>query len=242
MMTNIELDLILPCYNPTNDHWHTDLIQNYRRFEAALGNGNRVFLVLVNDGSTTGIALNQIDVLRNQIIDFQYITYKKNKGKGFAVRAGIEASKHSFQVYTDVDFPFELQDMVNLVHQLRLTADLVLGKRLPVYEKQLPQKRKILSLGSHFFNRYLLNLPFTDTQGGLKGFNAKGKTVFLETQINRFLFDTEFILRATKAPNLKIVEIPISARSGIVLSEMGFKVIKNELLNLFILLKIRFFG
>jgi hypothetical protein len=75
-----------------------------------------------------------------------------------------------------------------------------------------------------------LDLPLYDTQSGIKGFNTAGKNVFLQTTINRFLIDTEFILRSSR-DNISIKQIDISLEPYVVFSNFGVKVIRTEMNN-----------
>ena len=96
-------------------------------------------------------------------------------------------------------------------------------------------KRKIISRACILLKKRFLNLPMYDTQSGIKAFNAMGKEIFLETTINRFLADTEFILRSHKK-NLSIKEIDLELEPYVQFSNFGLNVIKTELGNFFKLL------
>jgi glycosyltransferase involved in cell wall biosynthesis len=237
---NKTIDIVLPCYNPEEKTWHVDIKENIMVLESLFPELT-FYVTLVNDGSTRNVLMENIIYLKEQLLDFQYINYLENQGKGYALREGIKLATHDFVVYTDVDFPFELSCMQAMIDKLLLGKDIVLGERQFSYSNHLRRYRKILSSGSHVFNTLFLNLPFPDTQGGLKGFNQKGRAVFLKTIINRYLFDTEFILRACKQNDLIISTVPLTLREGVILSQMGLKVIKKEFGNIMRLLKIRFF-
>jgi hypothetical protein len=60
-----------------------------------------------------------------------------------------------------------------------------------------------------------LNLPDCDAQSGLKGMSYKGCEFFLQTKINRFLFDTEFVLKANHCKDICLQILPIQTRQGI---------------------------
>lgn len=238
---NKTIDIVLPCYNPEEKTWDVDIKKNIMVLEALFAELT-FFVTLINDGSVRNISDKNIAFLREQLPNFQYVTYAENQGKGYALREGIKLVNHDFLVYTDVDFPFEISCMKAMIDKLLLGKDIVLGERQFSYSNHLRRYRKILSSGSHVFNSLFLNLPFPDTQGGLKGFNQKGRLVFLKTEINRYLFDTEFILRACKQNDLIISTVPLTLREGVILSQMGLQVIKKEFGNIMKLLKIRFFG
>jgi hypothetical protein len=53
----------------------------------------------------------------------------------------------------------------------------------------------------------------------------------MQTKIDRYLFDLEFILYASKQ-RLKIKPIPVSLREGIVFGNMNYKILLQESKNL----------
>ena len=74
--------------------------------------------------------------------------------------------------------------------------------------------------------RHLLRLQVTDSQCGLKGFDSAGKAVFLETTIDRFLFDLEFLLLAKN--RVPVAPVPVELRAGVVFSKVGWKILSAE--------------
>jgi glycosyltransferase involved in cell wall biosynthesis len=162
--------------------------------------------------------------------DLRFISYHKNKGKGYALRRGVQEAQTPYVITIDFDFPYEKENVLELINCLLKGNDVVVGKRSARYFNSLPFKRKLISRAYSFMNRLFLELPLFDTQSGIKGFNKEGRSVFLQTTINRFLIDTEFILRAHKQ-NLSIKVINIELRPGIRFSDFGIKVIKTEFVN-----------
>ena len=74
-------------------------------------------------------------------------------------------------------------------------------------------------------------LPFSDTQGGMKGFNRVGRKIFMQTTIDTFLFDTQFIYKAVRQhADVRAVESEI--KRGLKVSVMGLKVVVRELKNI----------
>ena len=162
--------------------------------------------------------------------NFHFLPYEVNRGKGYALRHLCAMSDAEYTVYTDGDFPFGWEPVARAFDLLLAGSDVVMGRRNREYAKALSPMRRILSGGIKILNRALLGLPrvYQETQSGLKGFNAKGRELFLLTQVETFLFDTEFILLAYRE-KLKISVPDISIRPGIHLSSMGLKVMLQEL-------------
>jgi cellulose synthase/poly-beta-1,6-N-acetylglucosamine synthase-like glycosyltransferase len=190
-------------------------------------------MYLVNDGSKSGIRSADIRLLSEKIAGFTYIDSSVNQGKGGALRDAVRLTTGKWVIYTDADYPYLIENAVEMFRLLSSdAADVVVGVRDEQYYDQLPIGRKIFSLSLKVMN-YLFfpQLKVKDTQSGLKGFNQKGKEVFLKTQISAFLFDMEFLVLASKNPTIRIQWIYVQAREGIVFSTMRAKTIMTELVN-----------
>ena len=119
-----------------------------------------------------------------------------------------------------------------MIKYLEEGYDVVVANRNHTYYSQLSTRRKLASHASRFLNFMLLGLTHTDTQGGLKGFNRKGKAFLASTRIKQFLFDTEFIYKASLDDTTFIKEVPVDLRSEVMLPDMKKGVFVNELKNL----------
>lgn len=223
------IDLVLPCYNP-NPGWAEGVIRNLQRIEE-LCNPHRFRLFVVSDGSRYGFEPETIRLLKQEIKEVQIIYYRRNRGKGYALREAIKRCHSPYIIYTDYDFPYTTDSFLLVVKELlESNADIVVALRNKSYRESLPLFRRFLSESSHLCNRLFLRLDIHDTQGGLKGFTHKGKHYFLKTRINGFLFDTEFIYKAKKG-NLKINTIDGNVRKDIAISNFGLATVKQEMKN-----------
>jgi len=236
---HIALDIIQPCYNPLPD-WEKSVWLHFQEVQKLLPDVN-IKLIIVNDGSIKNVSENQIEYLKARINNFEYINSSPNHGKGFALRKGVEASKGTFQIYTDIDFPFELIHIKEIYEMLKNNnTDIVSGIRSKNYYSTLSPQRLLASKMSQILNQLFLKLPFNDTQSGIKGFNRKGRMIFLRTTIDRYLADTEFLALAAKSGKLKIIPHEVSLRDDIVLSKMNFSTFLLELKNFFTVYSIIF--
>lgn len=187
----------------------------------------------MNDGSKSGIRKEDFRLLEREIGSFTFIDSQINQGKGGALRDAVRQTTGKWVIYTDADYPYLIDNAVEMFRLLSTdAADVVVGVRDEQYYDQLPLGRKIFSLSLKVMN-YLFfpQLKVKDTQSGLKGFNQKGKDVFLKTRIPAFLFDMEFLVLASKNPEIRIQWIYVQAREGIVFSTMRAKTILTELFN-----------
>jgi glycosyltransferase involved in cell wall biosynthesis len=230
-------DLILPCFNPpegwvkTLEHHFAELINIMEDIP--------VQLILVNDGSVKNFGPVEIAGLRKAIPDIIIIDNLMNRGKGYAVREGVKRSGYAFQIYTDLDFPFGTAALKQVYKRLIEGADIVAGERGKPYLELLPVRRKVITLISRILNRCILSLKVGDAQAGLKGFNYHGQQVLLATRIDGFLYDSEFIYKASKAPGLTITSVDITCRPQINFSSFGVRLLYRELLNYISILKSR---
>ena len=82
-------------------------------------------------------------------------------------------------------------------------------------------------------------MEYFETQGGLKGFNARGKEIFLKTTIDEFLFDTEFIYRASLQKDITIINVDGVTRENLKPNKVPIRVVKKEVVNFFRILRIK---
>jgi hypothetical protein len=190
-------------------------------------------MYVVNDGSKSGISPEDIALLQSSVGGFTYLDSPINQGKGGALRDAVRLTTGKWVIYTDADYPYLIANAVEMFRLLSTdAADVVVGVRDEQYYDQLPLGRKIFSLSLKVMNYvFFPQLKVKDTQSGLKGFNQKGKEIFLKTRIPAFLFDMEFLVLASKSPDIRIQWIYVQAREGIVFSTMRAKTILTELVN-----------
>ncbi len=224
-----DLSIILPLYKPKSD-WAAALIGNIQEVTNALPTV-RIQFIIVNDGFETSSNLDIFDLLSEAYGNLFFISYSNNMGKGYALRTGVNAAEAPLVITTDFDFPYTTSNIVEVYHSLVKGADVVAGKRCNQYYLNLPLRRKLISKSCMLLNWLLLNLPDCDTQSGLKGFNERGKKLFLSTKVNRFLVDTEFLVLAYKR-RLLVSIIELQLKPAIRFSSMSIKILFTEMKNL----------
>lgn len=221
-MNTPALSIVLPCYNP-QEGWKEVIANSYNTISRAYG---LIELIIVNDGSSS-IDANDAQQYFQSFGNITFHTYTTNMGKGYALREGVKLAKGDLIIYTDIDFPYTQQSFDDILTTLKQGSDIAIGIRGPEYYTHLPKARIYISKFLRFLIRTMLRIPTDDTQCGLKGFNQKGKKVFLQTTINRYLFDLEFVfLSARNKLSIKTVEVEL--REGILLSTMRIGVLLQE--------------
>ena len=222
--------IILPCYNP-QPGWADRIVVQYREITAVLH--IPVNIVLVNDGSTTNISTEDITLLSRSITGFEYISYAENRGKGYALRKGVALAETDIIIYTDIDFPYTTASFAAIYHSLYNTGfDVAIGVKNKNYYTQVPPARRYISKALRWMSGMFLNIPITDTQCGLKGFKAGVKQEFLDIDIDRYLFDLEFI-RKTAKKGYKLSATQVTLNNDVVFRNMNYRLLMSEMVDFF---------
>lgn len=189
-------------------------------------------MILVNDGPSVSVTDIAVSFIKNAVPIFQHVQYQQNKGKGYALRKGVERSTAEICIYTDIDFPYTIESFLKIFNILRKDdSDIVAGIKNKTYYTNVPAIRKFISKFLRSVSAFFLRIKITDTQCGLKGFNEKGKQIFLQTTINRYLFDLEFIFLASRRKEIKLVPVEISLRQGVEFTKLPYKLLFTEMRN-----------
>lgn len=224
------IDIVLPCYNPQHN-WYAELLD----FNVQAKNHYTLNYILVSDGSDNAELEKALPFLKAEGIQYKVISYPQNRGKGYALRQGVATTVSDCIIYTDVDFPFTNESVLKVAEALlNREADVVAGSRDAMYYRnKMSFFRKLLSKAFRFILKHLLRMKVTDTQCGLKAFNSRGKSEFLKTKINRYLFDFEFIYMCGKNSSLRIVPLPVELKPNVTFRKMKPKILIQETFNLF---------
>jgi dolichyl-phosphate beta-glucosyltransferase len=142
------------------------------------------------------------------------IELPENRGKGHAIRAGMEQARGSARVYTDIDLPYDPWLIpVTAEFVLKDGFHLVLGdRRLPEsdYQVDIPIIRRGVSAVASFVIGTLVTGGFFDTQCGLKGIRGDvANLLFPLIKTDRFVFDVELVYLALFF-NCNIKRIPVT--------------------------------
>jgi len=192
----------------------------------------RMHPIIVNDGSAMGIESSDIALIQEYFPQLTYLQNPQNMGKGYTLRNGVKASRHELCIYTDIDFPYTLESFLKVYKALAEEGtDIAVGIKDSSYYQHLPPSRVRISKGLRWMARSFLRISITDTQCGLKGFNQKGREVFLSTSINRYLCDLEFIYLADRKKSLQMKPVEAKLKDGVVFSHVNVNILMSEGIN-----------
>jgi len=223
------VSLILPCYNPAPG-WEQTVLSSYRTFSNRVG--EQVEPIVVLDGISATVTAEAITFLKENIPGLKLVDYSVNKGKGFAIRQGVAVASGDIIIYTDIDFPYTPDSMHSVYETLKSSeADVAIGVKNEAYYAQVPFLRRAISKYLRVIIRLFLSMPVTDTQCGLKGFNKSVAPLFLQTTIDRYLFDLEFVRNCFKSKKYRVKAIPVALNENVQFRSMNYRILLPEMLN-----------
>jgi dolichol-phosphate mannosyltransferase len=140
------------------------------------------------------------------------VGYKKNQGKGYAVRYGMAQSRGDKIAFIDAGMDIDPNGIsMILEHMEWYQADIIVGsKRHLASRVDYPLTREIMSRVYHRLVWLLFGFRVSDTQAGLKVFRRQVlKKVLPRMLVKRFAFDVELLAIAKSLGFDKIYEAPI---------------------------------
>jgi glycosyltransferase involved in cell wall biosynthesis len=166
-------------------------------------------LIVVNDGSTDN---TESEIKSKKCF---LISLKSNKGKGFAMRAGIEKAKGDLVIFMGGDGQDDPEEIKILLKEINNGFDYVIGSRF--FGRENSDNRyssKAILPVNEFGNKsitFIINILFkkniTDSQSEFKCFNSE-KLKQLTLESDRFEIETELLIKSFRK-NFKIKEVPV---------------------------------
>ncbi len=174
--------------------------------------GDEYEVVVVDDGSIDGTCetVKEFDCIIPNLV---LLRYQPNRGKGYALRQGVLASRGELVLVTDADLSTPIEEIEKLVPLIRnRECEVAIGSRALAFSRIL-RKQPFWRRGmGKIFNRIVKLLvidDFSDTQCGFKLFTANAaKNLFRDAIIDRFAYDVE-ILAMAKKKGYRIIDVPI---------------------------------
>ena len=170
-------------------------------------------LIIVNDASSDGTEQRVAHwISANPQVRARLVSHPKNRGKGAAIRTGIETATGDFIIVQDADLEYDPNEFTILLNPiLQGHADVVYGSR---FMGGKPHRvlffwhtigNKFLTFLSNMFS----NLNLTDMETCYKMFRAE-KLKMVSLQENRFGFEPEVTAKIARIPGIRIYEVGIS--------------------------------
>ena len=165
---------------------------------------NHFEIIVIIDGE-----VDKSHLLAKTIKGIKVYSYKKNRGKGYALRYGFSKSSGEYVVFIDLGSEYNLLHLIYFFSYFPGTDMVVGSKRHSFSSIDYPFYRKVLSRGFQFLSKLVLRMKLRDTQSGFKVFKREAFELLLPCfTIDGFCFDLEFCFLAQKY-GFQVSEAPV---------------------------------
>ena len=173
-----------------------------------------VTVFVVDDGSEPPV---DPACLPERTSDFRVVLARHavNLGQGAALETARQlalSAPEPFRAYVtmDADGQHRASDVRALVAAIEQGADVAFGNRFKG-DSNVPPGRRVLLFCARWFERALTGLRLADAHNGFRAFR-RGALERVVIRQNRMAHATEIKLHVSRAPALRVVEVPVSVR------------------------------
>lgn len=196
----MKLSIIIPVYN--EEKTVARCIKRVK--EAEILPGIKKEIIVVNDGSD-----DKTEKILKKLKGIKFISYQKNKGKGFAIRQGLKKAKGDYLVIQDADLEYDPRDYKKLLQPiLNKEAEVVYGSRFSGEHRNIFFWHMVANKFLSLLTNILYNSTLSDMEVGYKVFPRK-LLLSLNLKENGFGFEPEVTAKILKR-KIRIYEVPIS--------------------------------
>lgn len=149
-------------------------------------------VLIVNDGSK-----KEFDNIFEDAKKYaEVLSYKKNHGKGYAIRYGVNhlltsKKEQKYVITVDGDGQHVFKDVVKVTNKLKETNEIVLATR--IFKKDVPFRSKFGNMWSKFTQTMVTDKYISDNQCGLRGFPLDKAEFLLAVPGNRYEYEMNVI-------------------------------------------------
>jgi len=206
----IPLSIVIPAYNEAKR-----ILPYLQHISAYLGQRGQPYEILIVDDGSRDETGSVVERYQTQHPAIRLIRLPTNKGKGHAVRTGMQQARGELRLMADADGATPIQELERLEAAIDNGADLAIGSRPLAYRDARYQVRVRWhrSVSGNLFNWFVqrLGIPgIRDTQCGFKLFRASvAQDLFAVSCIDGYGFDLELLYVAQRR-GYRIAEVPIN--------------------------------
>ena len=196
------LSVIIAAYNEENN-----ILKTMQRVQKSVPKAE---IIVVDDGSkdnTTKVAR----LIKSKNV--RVISYKKNKGKGYAIRTGINNATRKIQAQIDADSQFPPEELPNLLRPiLQNKADIVFVSRFvkgsKIQKGSLTRMRRLANFVVSGFTSMLCKKRFTDVNAGFKAWKSDAIRD-IDIKCQHFGYEPEIAIKGIEK-GYRFMEVPVN--------------------------------
>jgi len=207
------LSIIFPLFNEENRL--PQLFKEIKKF--SIKNKFIIELIFVDDGSIDNslILIKKFKKENIKKIDIKIIKYKKNRGKGYALKQGVLIANKKWILTMDIDLSVSLKQIDSWVKNrfIKNGNNIFFGSRLLKKSNIIAKKYRVFT--GNIFNillRLIINdkfLNIKDTQCGFKLYEKSlAKIIFKNIKENGYIHDVEILILIRKK-KFRVYELPV---------------------------------
>lgn len=206
-MSEILVSVVIPAFNEEKNIYST--LEEIGRYFKDRGHSHEV--IVVDDGSLDNTCQHaqSASIFFNS---FQLIKNAENKGKGNAVKKGVNAARGEYVLFMDADNSTSIYELDKFLPYLKEGYDIVMASRRlkdSMVDQAQPFMRAAMGMVYIILSRLILGIKFSDFNCGFKAYsNKKAKFLFSKQRMDDWSFDTEILFIAVKN-GFKIKEAPV---------------------------------
>lgn len=195
----MKISVIVPVYNEAKTI--REIIESVRKVPLDKE------IIIIDDGSTDATR----DILKNELAGKvnQILFHETNKGKGAAIRTGIQAATGEYIIIQDADLEYDPEDYLKLLRPVEK------GWATVVYGSRFTGEHRNMLFYHWIGNRFLTlitNILYNSTLSDMETCYKLIKTDLIKgmpLRCNRFGFEPEVTAKILKK-GIRIYEVPIS--------------------------------
>ena len=167
--------------------------------------------IFVNDGSVDD---SKIKIKKNIIHNkkqFKFITYNKNKGKGFALKKGVSFAKKDWILTIDADLSTDLEQIIKWNNKYKFSSNKAYWGSRALSASRVKTKilRKFIGILLFLLLKIFNDFNVKDTQCGFKLYHRSyAKKLFKKLNIYDFSHDIKLLILLSEL-RINIKELPI---------------------------------
>lgn len=193
----MQLSIIIPAYN--EELRLPSTLDSINQYISSTFKEEQVEVIVVSDGSTDG---TERIVREAGMSSLRLLSYKRNRGKGFALRYGVLESKGALVLINDADGSTPIKEFDRLKSFIDDKTQVVIGSRAMTSAETKVKTvwyRKFIGRTFAAIVNFLIVPGISDTQCGFKLFTRKAADeLFGRQRSERFSFDVELLFLANR--------------------------------------------